>query len=114
MLEELEKNLGYKFKNKEVLRTALIHKSYHEGLQNGLPDNEKQEFLGDSVINLVITDYLFRNFDHLDEGELSKLKAHLVSTNSLSQIARAMNLGEFAFLGKGEEKNDGRNSSEKR
>ncbi len=112
MLEELEKNLGYTFKNKEVLRRALIHKSYHEGLQTetGLPDNEKLEFLGDSVINLVITDYLFRNFDHLGEGELSKLKAHLVSTNSLSQIARDMNLGEFAFLGKGEEKNDGRSN----
>jgi ribonuclease-3 len=110
MLEELEKNLGYIFKNKEVLRNAFIHKSYHEGLKKGLPDNEKLEFLGDSVINLVITDYLFRNFDHLDEGELSKLKAHLVSTNSLSQIALDMNLGEFAFLGKGEEKNDGRSN----
>jgi ribonuclease III len=108
VLEELEKNLGYIFKNKELLRNALIHKSYHEGLKKGEPDNEKLEFLGDSVINLVITDYLYRNFDQLDEGELSKLKAHLVSTNSLSQIARFMNLGESAFLGKGEEKNDGR------
>lgn len=110
MLEELEKNLDYTFKNKEILRNGLIHKSYHEGLKKGLPDNEKLEFLGDSVINLVITDYLFRNFDYLSEGELSKLKAHLVSTNSLSRIAQDMNLGDYAFLGKGEEKNDGRNN----
>ncbi|UCH92974.1 MAG: ribonuclease III [Candidatus Aminicenantes bacterium] len=110
MLEELEKTLNYTFKNKEILHNALIHKSFHEGLKKGLPDNEKLEFLGDSVINLVITDYLFVNFDHLNEGELSKLKAHLVSTNSLSKIAQSMNLGDFAFIGKGEEKNDGRSN----
>ena len=110
MLEELEKNLDYSFKNKEILQNALIHKSYHEGVQKGLPDNEKLEFLGDSVINLVITEYLFRNFDYLSEGELSKLKAHLVSTNSLSQVAQVLKLGEYAFLGKGEEKNEGRSN----
>lgn len=108
MIEELEKQLSYDFKNKEILRNSLIHKSYNEGLQKDLPDNEKLEFLGDSVINLVITDYLFRQFTHLNEGELSKLKAHLVSTNSLSEIARSMNLSAYAFLGKGEEKNNGR------
>jgi ribonuclease-3 len=108
MLEDLEKQLDYNFKSKELLKNALVHKSYHEGIKKGLPDNEKLEFLGDSVINLVITDYLFRNFEHLNEGELSKLKAHLVSTNSLAAIARSLNLSEYAFLGKGEEKNDGR------
>jgi ribonuclease-3 len=110
MLEELEKKLNYTFKNKDILKEALVHKSYHEGLQKGLPDNEKLEFLGDSVINLVITDYLFRNFIHLNEGELSKLKAHLVSTNSLAKIAHVLDLSHFAFLGKGEEKNDGRSN----
>ena len=108
MLEDLEKNLNYTFKNKENLKNALIHKSFHEGVKKGLPDNEKLEFLGDSVINLVITDYLFKNFSQLNEGELSKLKAHLVSTNSLATIARELNLGDFALLGKGEEKNAGR------
>lgn len=108
MIEELEQELNYTFKNKEILRNALIHKSYNEGLKKGLPDNEMLEFLGDSVINLVITDYLFSNFKNLNEGELSKMKAHLVSTNSLSQIARTLNLSDFVFLGKGEEKNDGR------
>ena len=110
MLEELEKELNYTFKNKEILRNALIHKSYNEGLKKDLPDNEKLEFLGDSVINLVITDYLFTNFDHLNEGELSKMKAHLVSTDSLSRISLSMNLNDFVFLGKGEEKNNGRHN----
>jgi len=110
MIEELETKLHYTFKNKEILRNALIHKSYNEGLQKGLPDNEKLEFLGDSVISLVITDYLFRQYPHLNEGELSKLKAHLVSTNSLCQISRSLELTNFIFLGKGEEKNDGRSN----
>jgi ribonuclease-3 len=110
MIEELEKTLSYTFKNKELLRTALIHKSYNEGLQKDLPDNEKLEFLGDSVISLVITDYLYRNFTHLREGELSKLKAHLVSSNSLQRISRNLNLTDFLVLGKGEEKNNGRSN----
>lgn len=110
MIEELEKVLSYTFRNKELLRTALIHKSYNEGLRKSLPDNEKLEFLGDSVISLVITDYLYRNYTSLKEGELSKLKAHLVSSNILQEIAGALNLPHFMFLGKGEEKNDGRNN----
>lgn len=110
MIEELEKELSYSFKNKELLRTALIHKSYNEGLQKDLPDNEKLEFLGDSVISLVITDYLYRQYPLLREGELSKLKAHLVSSNFLHKIARTLRLTDFVFLGKGEEKNDGRNN----
>ena len=85
-------------------------KCYNEGLKKGLPDNEKLEFLGDSVINLVITDYLFNHFNYLNEGELSKLKAHLVSTDSLSRISQSMQLNDFIFLGKGEEKNNGRNN----
>lgn len=110
MLEELEKNLNYNFKNTEILKNALIHKSYNEGLQRNLPDNEKLEFLGDSVINLVITENLFKTFKDWNEGELSKLKSHLVSSNSLSEIARSINLSDFIFLGKGEEKNNGRDN----
>jgi len=110
MFEELETLINYTFKNKELLRNALIHKSYNEGVKKGLPDNEKLEFLGDSVVNLVVTDYLYRHFTHFHEGDLSKLKAHLVSTNSLARIAKSINLCEYALLGKGEEKNDGRNN----
>lgn len=110
MIEELEKKLGYSFKNKEILKNALIHKSYHEGLQKDLLNNEKLEFLGDSVINLVITDFIFKRFKKLREGELSKLKAHLVSTNFLFEIAQSIHLSDYIFLGKGEEKNNGRNN----
>lgn len=110
MIEDLEKRLNYTYKNKELLRNALIHKSYNEGVKKGLPDNEKLEFLGDSVINLVITDFLYKNFSYLREGELSKIKAHLVSTNSLAKITGEIHLTQFALLGKGEEKNDGRNN----
>ena len=108
MLENIEKKLNYNFKNKETLRNALIHKSYNEGSQKNLPNNEKLEFLGDSVINLVISEYLFKKFTKLNEGELSKLKAHLVSSNFLYEIAESLNLGEYVYLGKGEEKNNGR------
>jgi len=108
MIEALEKELNYTFKKKELIRTALIHKSYNEGVQKNLPHNEKLEFLGDSVINLIITDYLYNNFSSLSEGELSKLKAHLVSSNFLSKIADSINLSDYLFLGKGEEKNEGR------
>ncbi len=111
IFEDLEERLGYTFKDKELLRTALTHKSYNEGLQTGLPDNEKLEFLGDSVISLVITDYLFRKFITLNEGELSKLKAHLVSSNSLYCIADSLKLSKHLLLGKGEEKNQGRNNT---
>ena len=110
MFQELENRLNYKFKNKEILRNALIHKSYHEGVKKDLADNEKMEFLGDSVINLVITDYLFREFENLNEGELSKLKAHLVSTDFLYDIATSLQLMDFILLGKGEEKNNGRSN----
>lgn len=110
MSELIEKKLGYHFKNKDNLRLALIHKSYNEGLRRDLPDNEKLEFLGDSVINLTVTEYLFRRFRRFNEGELSKLKAHLVSSNFLFNIAKSLDLGEFILLGRGEEKNDGRNN----
>ena len=86
MLEEIEKKLQYNFKNKENLRTALIHKSYNEGSHKNLPNNEKLEFLGDSIINLIISEYLFKRFTKLNEGELSKLKAHLVSSDFLFDI----------------------------
>jgi len=110
MLQEIEKKFNYSFKDKELLTTALIHKSYNEGLKKDLPDNEKLEFLGDSVINLVITGYLFKRFQNLNEGELSKLKAHLVSSEYLYEIANSLQLNEYIHLGKGEEKNNGRNN----
>lgn len=110
MLEEIEKTIGFTFKNKEFLKKALIHKSYNEGLQKNLPHNEKLEFLGDSVINLAITEYLYKKYQNLNEGDLSKIKAHLVSTDFLYFISNSLQLQDHIFLGKGEEKNNGRSN----
>jgi len=108
MTDELQRLLGHTFRNEELLREALTHRSFHEGSRKALPDNEKFEFLGDSVINLVVTEFLFRRFREAGEGDLSKLKAHLVSSNFLFQAARTIRLGEFVLLGRGEERNGGR------
>ncbi|HDP94837.1 MAG TPA: ribonuclease III [Candidatus Aminicenantes bacterium] len=108
MMNELQRLLGHTFRNEDLLREALTHRSFHEGSKKALPDNEKLEFLGDSVINLVVTEFLFRRFRDAREGELSKLKAHLVSSNFLFQVARTIRLGDFVLLGRGEEQNNGR------
>ncbi len=109
MYKELEEKLNYSFRNKQLLTEALTHTSFNEGKKkNTIPDNERLEFLGDSVINLVITDYLFKKFGKLHEGELSKLKAHLVSSKFLYNLARSIELNTYIFLGRGEEKNGGR------
>ena len=109
MYEELESNIHYSFRNKTLLTEALTHTSYNEGKRkNRVEDNERLEFLGDSVINLVITDYLYKKFGKLREGDLSKLKAHLVSSGFLYKLARSAELNTYILLGKGEEKNGGR------
>lgn len=110
MIEELENKLNYHFRNKEILRNALIHKSYNEGLKENLVNNEKLEFLGDSVINLVVTDLLYKRLKGTSEGDLSKLKAHMVSTNFLYEMADSIQLEEYVLLGKGEEKIGGRHN----
>lgn len=110
-METLEKKLGYSFRSRDLLKRALIHRSFNEGKHDGqLEDNEKLEFLGDSVVNLIVTEYLFRKFKRLKEGELSKLKAHLVSSDFLNDAANSIDLSDYLFLGKGEEKNRGRNN----
>lgn len=109
MLQELEKILGYNFRDSELLIEALTHKSFNEGRKKkNSTDNERLEFLGDSIINIIITEYLFKKFTELNEGDLSKLKAHLISTSFLFDISFAAGLQKFIQLGKGEEKNHGR------
>ncbi len=107
-MTEIEKIMNYSFRNHALLQNALIHKSFNEGSRKDLPDNEKLEFLGDSVINLVVTENLYRRFPSWNEGDLSKLKAHLVSSSFLNELAQNLGLSQFLVLGKGEEKNDGR------
>lgn len=106
---QLELVLGYHFQHPEILERALTHSSAAN--ENSRPtgqDNEQLEFLGDSIIGFFVSEFLFRNHTGLTEGELSKVRAHLVSATNLSRLARVLQLGNFLFLGKGEEKTGGR------
>lgn len=99
-------SLGYKFKNTNMLRVALTHSSY--GNENRCRCNERLEFLGDSVLGIIVSDYLFRNMPSVDEGEMSKIRASLVCEQSLAEFAKKINIGEHLLLGKGEEATGGR------
>jgi ribonuclease-3 len=106
---DFEQRIGYTFEKRELLRRSLTHKSYsHESKDLDVRHNETFEFLGDSVLGFVVGDLLFRHFPHLDEGALSKMKAHLVSASSLAEKARHYAMGEAILLGVGEEKTGGR------
>lgn len=108
----LQEKINYRFSNIAYLNIALSHTSYvNEHKKLGLKSNERQEFLGDSVLSLVVSDYLFKNYLHLPEGELTKLRASLVCEKTLSQFALKISLGDFLFLGKGEDSAYGRKKS---
>ena len=99
-LKEFEKNIGYIFKDKQLLRTALTHTSYaHE---NKVQSNEKLEFLGDSILEFVSSDYLYKNYEKLNEGEMTKVRASIVCEESLYKIATKHNFSDFLILGKSE------------
>lgn len=102
-MKSLEKELGYSFKQSDRLTTALTHSSYANESRKNISSNERLEFLGDSVLSLVVSDYLYKNYSHLAEGELTKLRASLVCEKSLSEFAKAINLGGHLLLGKGEQ-----------
>jgi ribonuclease-3 len=125
-ISELEESLGYKFSRPELLEQALTHSSQARELESLQPldpdqpgrrtgsrvgDNEQLEFLGDAVLGLITTEELFHRFPHFREGELSKLRAHLVSEKHLIQVARQLELGHYLRLGRGEEKSGGRNKT---
>lgn len=100
-LEELEKNIGYKFKDIELLRKALTHTSYANEYK--VESNEKLEFLGDSILEFISSIYLYKNYSKLKEGEMTKVRATVVCENSLYQIAKMHNFSDFLFLGKSEQ-----------
>ncbi|MGL5693356.1 MAG: ribonuclease III [Peptostreptococcaceae bacterium] len=104
---KFEEMINYKFNNKEYILEALTHSSYSNENKNS-NFNERLEFLGDSVLSIVVSDYLFTNEKDLPEGELTKLRASIVCEESLSEIANEIKLGEFMLLGKGEEATGGR------
>jgi ribonuclease-3 len=112
----LEREIGHTFKNKELLRRALTHRSWaYENAENRNDEkevrkihNESLEFLGDAVLNLVIVDLLYRKFPEYSEGELTLMKHFLVSASTIAKIAQKINLGDYLIIGRGEENNGGR------
>lgn len=105
-LQALQERLGYTFQNKELLIEALTHKSYKQPY-----NNERLEFLGDAVLDLIVGEYLFKKFRNFDEGKLSKMRASLVNEEGFTSLANHLNLGEFIYLSNAEENNNGRSKS---
>ena len=99
-LEEFEKEIGYTFKNKQLLKIALTHTSY--AYEHKIDSNEKLEFLGDSILEFISSEYLFNNYNQLKEGEMTKVRATAVCEDSLYKIALKLNFSDFLFLGKSE------------
>ncbi len=105
-LQALQQQLGYQFKNKELLIEALTHKSYKQPY-----NNERLEFLGDAVLDLIVGEYLYKKFTHFEEGNLSKMRASLVNEGGFTRLAIHLNLGEYIYLSNAEENNSGRTKS---
>ncbi len=103
----LQEKINYSFKNEKLLFEALSHSSFANENKN-YKSNERLEFLGDSVLSIVVSDYIFKHFTHIPEGDLSKLRASLVCESSLFEFAKTIDLGSHIFLGKGEDMNGGR------
>lgn len=104
-LSILEKDIGYKFNNILLLKQALTHTSY--AYENNCESNEKLEFLGDSILEFVSSEYLYRNYKNLKEGEMTKVRASVVCEESLSKLAKSHNFSDFLYLGKSEISNNG-------
>ena len=104
-LQKFERNIGYTFKNKELLKKALRHTSYaHE---KNLESNEKFEFLGDSILEFLTSKYIYSNYKKLNEGEMTKVRATVVCGKTLSKIANLLDFSDFLYIGKSEQKSDG-------
>lgn len=110
-LRLLQKTLDYSFKDMNLLNKALTHKSYVNEKNGAMKNNERFEFLGDSVLDLIVSDYTIKEYSEHSEGALSKIRAAVVNETCLAQLAGNIDLGEFLLLGKGEELSGGRNKS---
>ena len=108
LMEELQQMMGYRFRDRSLLYEALSHSSFANESRKGTPCNERLEFLGDSVLSIVVSEHIFRHFKHIPEGELTKLRASLVCESTLYEFSKRIKLGEHIFLGKGEEQTGGR------
>ena len=110
MIKDLETAIGYQFKNITLLQNALTHSSYaNEHWHDSLKSNERLEFLGDSVLGMVVAQYLYRTFPNRLEGDLTRMRADMVCEGSLARIAQRIDLGKHLLLGNGEEQSGGRN-----
>ncbi len=108
--EEFEKRIGYSFSNKNTLTLAFTHSSYSNEYKKGTHENnERLEFLGDAVLDMVVSEYMYRLFPDMPEGELTKLRAGVVCEDALAHLARNLDFGRYILLGKGEESTGGRN-----
>ena len=109
MIKDLEKAIGYQFRNISLLQNALTHSSYaNERWHNSLLSNERLEFLGDSVLGMLVADYLYRTFPDRPEGELTRMRADMVCEHTLATAANRIGLGQHLLLGHGEEQGGGR------
>lgn len=109
MINELERAIGYRFKNITLLQNALAHSSYaNERWHDSLKSNERLEFLGDSVLGMMVADHLYRTFPDRPEGELTRMRADMVCEQTLARIAEELGLGTHILLGHGEEQGGGR------
>ena len=112
MLKDLEAVIGYKFRNISLLQNALTHSSYaNERWHNSLLSNERLEFLGDSVLGMLVAEYLYRSFPNRPEGELTRMRADMVCEQTLAAAANRIGLGQHLLLGHGEEQGGGRTRS---
>ena len=110
MIKDLEAAIGYRFENITLLQNALSHSSYaNERWHDSLKSNERLEFLGDSILGMVVAEYLYRNFPDRPEGELTRMRADMVCERALALVAEKINLGQHLLLGHGEETGGGRN-----
>ena len=108
-LKEFQKKIGYQFQQEGLLRQALTHSSYaNEHRMKKLSDNERLEFLGDAVLEIVTSDFLYHEHTDVPEGELTRVRASIVCEQTLAFCTRALNLGDYLFLGKGEDQTGGR------
>ena len=108
-MKTLEEKLGYTFRDQTLLENALTHSSCANESRGRLHSNERLEFLGDSILGMVVAEHLYRNHPDLPEGELTRTRAALVCEESLVEVAQALGLGDYLKLGKGEEAGGGRN-----
>jgi len=110
MIKDLEAAIGYRFHNIMILQNALAHSSYaNERWHNSLMSNERLEFLGDSVLGMLVAEYLYKGFPDRPEGELTRMRADMVCETALARVAERIDLGQHLLLGHGEERLGGRN-----